>query len=155
MKSPFRNNSGRTLLFVSGAVLGIYWLLLFVMTHLPPEMLSRVLFSFFSAGDEVLDEGGDKTVHLLAYAGLAFLFTSWLWMRGVDEFRLWKLTVIVLGGYAVADELLQIPFRRNADFGDCLADWAGVVIGSVCFLAVRLLVGRFGFRHTAPSAEAS
>jgi VanZ family protein len=153
--SRFRNYSYRTLLIASGTVLGIYWIILFVMTHLPPEILSRVLFSLFSGGDEVLEQGGDKRMHLLAYAGLAFLFTSWLWIRGADEFKLWTLTIVVLSGYAVLDELLQIPFGRNADFRDCLADWTGIAMGSLCFLAVRLLLGRFGVRHTSASAEAS
>ena len=122
---------------------------LFVMTHIPPE----ILFSHFSSADEYLDEGGDKLMHLLAYAGLAFLFASWLAFRGVADQRLWKITAISLCGYAIVDELLQIPFRRTADIVDCLADWAGVALGFLCFLAIRLLVDRLGFRQSPATTE--
>ena len=137
------------LLIASGAVLGLYWVTLFVMTHLPPE----ILFNHFSAADKYLDEGGDKTMHLLAYAGLAFLFASWLWIRRVEDRRLWKITGVVLCSYAILDELLQIPFRRTADLGDCIADWAGVVLGSLCFLVVRLLLERLKFGQIPASIE--
>lgn len=154
--SLFRKIPLRMLAIASGTVLAVYWLTLLVLTHLPPEILSQILlsFSFLSDGDEYLEQGGDKTMHLVAYAGLAFLFTLWLWIRGVDELRLWKLTIFVLGGYAILDELLQIPVRRTADVGDCLADWAGVTIGSVCFVAARVLIDRLGIRQTPPSASA-
>lgn len=148
-----RSNSIRTLLVASGTALAVYWIALFVMTHLPPEMLSRLLFNLFSSGDEVLDEGGDKTMHFVAYAGLAFLFTSFLWFRGVEEFQRWKLTFLVLGSYAIIDELLQIPFRRTADVRDCIADWVGVAIGSCCFLMARWLIDRLGLRQTPAQAE--
>jgi len=151
----FRNISYRTLLLASGTVLGMYWITLFVLTHLPPEILNRLLALFFSRGEKVLEHGGDKRVHLQAYAGLAFLFTSWLAIRGTDGFKLWKLTIVVLGAYAVFDELSQIPFGRTASVRDCLADGTGVAIGSVCFLAARFLIGRFGFRHPSASAEVS
>jgi len=154
MLSRIRNISYRKLLIACGSVLGLYWISLFVLTHLPPGFLNRFLSLFFSRGGEVLEQGGDKRAHLLAYGGLSFLFTSWLSIRRVPEFKLWMLTVTVLGGYAIVDELSQIPFRRSADFVDCMADWTGVAIGSVCFLAARLLVGRFGFRHTSASVEA-
>lgn len=154
MVSRFRNISYRKLLIACGTVLGMYWISLFVLTHLPPGVLDRFLSMFFSTGGEVLEQGGDKRAHLLAYGGLAFLFTSWLSIRRVPEFKLWTLTIAVLGGYAIVDELSQIPFRRSADIVDCLADWTGVAIGSVCFLGVRLLIGRFGFRHTPTSIEA-
>lgn len=137
MLPSFRHIPPRTLTIACGLALAVYWIGLFVATHLPPEMLSQVLFSFFTAGDEYLEQGGDKTMHLLAYAGLAFLFSWWLWIRGVEEFQLWTLTIVVPAGYAVIDELLQIPFGRTADLGDCLADWAGVVVGTICFLAAR------------------
>ena len=94
-------------------------------------------------------------MHLLAYAGLAFLFTSWLSFREVEIHRLWRITAVTLGGYAVLDELLQIPFRRTADVGDCIADWAGVAVGYLCFLAARLLIGRLGLRQIPASIKAS
>lgn len=139
----------RKLLIAVGIALGAYWTFLFVMTHLPPEML----FRHFSSADEYLDDGGDKLMHLLAYGGLSFLFCLWLSFRGVEDRRLWRITAVTLGCYAVIDELLQIPFRRTADVRDCLADWAGVAMGLLCFFAARLIIDRLGFLHTPASAE--
>lgn len=148
-----RSISIRTLLVASGTALTVYWIALFVMTHLPPELVSRILFNFFSSGDEVLEEGGDKTMHLVAYAGLAFLLASFLWIRGVEGIKRWKVTFIVLGVYAIVDELLQIPFRRTADVRDCIADWVGVAIGYCCFLLARLLIDRLRHLQTPSPAE--
>ena len=148
--SVFPSRPVRLLLVISGVLLAGYWLTLLVMTHLPPDFL----YSHFTATGEYLEQGGDKPLHLLAYSGLAFLFTSWLWFRGVEEPRLWKLTAVVLCSYAVFDELSQIPFRRTADVADCLADWAGIALGSLCFLAARMILDRFSNRRNATSFEA-
>jgi len=85
-------------------------------------------------------EGGDKVMHLVAYALLAFLFASWLGMRGMEDRRLALRTLGILAIYAVLDELLQIPVRRTADVVDCVADWLGIVVGFASFLLVRAIL---------------
>lgn len=134
--------------FLVGGALGIYWFVMFVMTHLPPEMLLRGI----SSADELMADGGDKLLHFAAYAGLTFLFACWLWTRGTDNRRVTYLSLIAPGLYAVLDELLQIPVRRMADIMDCCADWAGVLAGFACFLLAKNLVRQFG--GDASSAEA-
>lgn len=138
--SLHRQNPVRNLLLVVGAALGVYWIALFIMTHLPPEILLRGI----SSADELMADGGDKLMHLIAYSGLTFLFASWQWMRGADDRRLIRLSIIVPGLYAILDELLQIPVRRTADLMDCFADWGGVLTGLACFLLARAIVSQLG-----------
>jgi len=136
------------MLIAVGAALGVYWFALFLVTHLPPEFLLRG----FSSSEQMLADGNDKVVHLIAYAGLAFLFASCQWVRGIDDRRLIRLTLLIPGAYAIIDELLQIPVRRTADVMDCLADWCGVLLGLGCFLLAKIVVTQWGGR--ASSAEA-
>lgn len=107
-------------------VLALYWLALFVGTHIPNPQ------------DFLPEDVSDKTLHLLAYAGLATLLlvrerlVEWVtWGRGLT-----LLAVVV--AYGALDELLQaIPsLNRTADFGD----WAADVLGASTALAVFLLV---------------
>lgn len=143
-----RQNPIPNLLLAAGAALGIYWFALFLATHLPPELLLRG----FSSSEQMLADGNDKVIHLIAYAGLSFLFASCQWLRGIDDRRLIRLTLVIPGLYAILDELLQIPVRRSADVMDCLADWCGVLIGLACFLLARAVVTQLGGRVS--SAEA-
>lgn len=115
----------RILLFWTGCALIGYWLTLFVLTHLPPEWL---WFPIPNA-NAILEQGGDKPVHLIAYAGLAFLFVAWLTLRSGREARHYLIAAIVVAAYAILDEVLQIPVRRTADIWDCCADWTGTGIG--------------------------
>jgi len=122
-----------------GAALGIYWLVLFVFTHLPPELLT-------SSANRMMADGGDKTLHCVAYAGLSFLFAGWMWMRDRVDRSLIGVTLLVTGLYAIVDELLQIPVRRTADVMDVFADWCGILIGLGCFLLVKMTWSQWGRR---------
>lgn len=135
-----RQNPIPNLLLAVGAALGVYWFALFVLTHLPPELLLRG----FSSSEQMLANGNDKVMHFIAYAGLSFLFAFCQWLRGVDDRRLIRLTIVIPGLYAILDELLQIPVRRSADVMDCFADWCGVLIGLACFLLTRTVMTQLG-----------
>lgn len=99
-------------------ITALYWLLLFIGTHLPriPEPLERV---------------SDKTLHFLAYMGLSLLLSiSALASRRLTTSRiigLWFLCAI----YALLDELLQIPVGRSADAWDWVADMSGVTLATL------------------------
>jgi VanZ family protein len=92
----------------------LYWLVLFVLTHLPAARLPVVRVT-------------DKTIHFATYAGLALLlFTTLSTLR-----RGWgraEVAVAVLGiclSYAAVDEWTQIPFGRDCEMADWYADTAG------------------------------
>ena len=112
-----------------GRVLVIYWLLLFAGTHLPLKLESEA------------PAGSDKAVHLIAYAGLAFL---WAFRVSASRHFRWKdagLIFLALAVFAAADELLQIPVGRHADVRDWVADCGGAVLGLLIFQ---------GFYHVFP-----
>jgi VanZ family protein len=102
-----------------------YWLLLVVATHWPSPKV-------------VLAHNSDKAIHLVIYAGLGFLM-GLQFRFGYWRTNRWPLaTAVVVGLWAVIDELTQIPVPgRSADVMDCLADWAGCGIG---IIAVAILV---------------
>ncbi|MHC4875348.1 MAG: VanZ family protein [Planctomycetota bacterium] len=114
------------------AVVAAYWLSMFVGTHIPnPEAV---------IGPEV----SDKLLHFAAYFVLMTLLLGRHRLatgRRATRLELCRL-LIVVGLYAVADELLQaIPgINRHADVQDALADLAGAggavviagLLGRIC-----------------------
>ena len=105
--------------------LGIYWLLLFVGTHLPPNRLMEKIHQ------------SDKLLHCGAFAGLAFLMC---WAVPTIRTQMYRNTLT--GGaicviYAAIDELLQIPVGRTADWNDFFADCLGVCIGMAVYTVAR------------------
>lgn len=112
------------------AAIGLYWIILFALTHLPgdprPEPPGRRLPHL------------DKVVHAAAFAGLAFLTCI-----AVTAFR--PVTPLVLVGvaavlasYAALDELTQGWVRfRVPDYRDWLADIVGMVVGLGAFVLAR------------------
>jgi VanZ family protein len=127
----------RTLLRYAPIALAVYWTALFIGTHLPlvPKTLQPVPFF-------------DKWLHLVGYAGLAFLAaTAWRARRklGVVQYAVLLAAIAV---YAAIDEALQmLPFvRRHADFSDWVADVIGAAIGLALFGLARLAAHQFGWR---------
>ena len=55
---------------ISGPILTVYWIALFIATHIPMPQLPD------------LPEHSDKAMHFVAYAGLGFLFLLWRSMKG-------------------------------------------------------------------------
>ena len=101
----------------AGVLLTLYWLAMFLATHVPvPKLPAEAA-------------GADKLVHLLGYGGLGLLFAFWTALRR----RLTALVVLSLWGiiaaYGVLDEWLQQFVNRTTDLGDWTADVTGAAIG--------------------------
>ncbi len=101
------------------SALGIYWPVIFWLTHIPMPELAR------QSGMS------DKMMHVLAYFVLTFLV--WFAVNPYEKVRwnkpkVWIL-LAVIAGYAVLDEYLQIHIGRSADVLDFVSDLFGLVIG--------------------------
>lgn len=100
---------------------GIYWPLLFWLTHIPiPEIARRSGMS-------------DKLMHFAAYLALAFL--TWLACSPYEKVR-WNrplvwMVLLGLAGYAAFDEWLQGRsfIGRSADWRDFTANLLGIGVG--------------------------
>ena len=96
-------------------LLALYWLVLFVLTHIPmPDLVHQAGVS-------------DKTLHFLAYLVLMFLLWGAIkpyqkvnWRRAA----VWWLLFVVVG-YGGVDEWLQGYVGRTTDLKDFLADLGG------------------------------
>lgn len=98
---------------------GGFWLGMFIGTHLPkmPQSIRKV---------------SDKTMHGVAFAGLAYLL-AWALYRKQSAIRHWLLILGIVAVYGAVDELLQIPVGRHCDFNDWLADMGGAIVGLTIF----------------------
>ena len=119
--------SGLSLMIrIATVSLCLYWLAIFVGTHLPSSSLPSVHMS-------------DKILHGVAFAGLAFLL-AW----AVPTGRVLRHAFIVLAiaiSYACLDELTQkfIP-GRTCDRWDLLADAVGACAGLGIYFVTRSLL---------------
>jgi VanZ family protein len=107
------------------AALTLYWLVLFVGTHLPAQKVSGVAMA------------NDKFVHATAYAVLTTLLCI-AWRRTGGTLGLWVrlgIAAIVLA-YGAIDELTQPFFGRSCDLADWIADGVGV-FGAIAIDAWR------------------
>lgn len=109
----------------------LYWIALFLATHLPVEAVLAEL------------PPSDKQLHFWSFAllgcGLPVLAdpqSRFRWSRGALLFG-------ILAVYAAVDELLQIPVGRSAEFLDWLADVAGGALG----LCAAILAGQWWHRR--------
>ena len=103
---------------ITGTALAVYWVLLFVLTH--------VRFHQFPG----MASSSDKVAHLVAYAGLGALAAWYLWVRGKLSWRIGFILMSILIAYAAVDELTQalLPYR-TADILDWLCDVVGAGMG--------------------------
>lgn len=110
-------------------LLGVYWLAIFVATHLPSSSLPSL--------------GSDKTYHLIAFGGLSLLL-SWVMSQTIRSVA--KQTVMVLAIcmlYALFDEWSQqFVAGRQPDVSDVLADAYGTVLGVLAFRLARVWLPR-------------
>lgn len=92
-----------------------YWIFLFCATHLPALRLET--------------PGGDKSVHLVAFGLLAFLFWRFAEALGGPLSRrfVW-IAGFWLVAYAAFDEYLQQFVGRGTELLDWLCDAAGIVL---------------------------
>ena len=88
-----------------------------IMTHVPiPRSVQQIRVS-------------DKLVHLLAYFPLGLLLPACA-IRGLGRVG---ICLLVIAGWGILDELLQIPVGRTASVYDWLADLAGATAGCVVY----------------------
>jgi VanZ family protein len=106
--------------------LAVYWLALFIATHIPVERVPRAVGS------------ADKVVHVLAFMLLSAIFaTTWQVSAGRLNYRhlIWAWMAIVL--YGALEESTQPFVNRTASLMDWLADATGAAIGVLLFACVR------------------
>ena len=99
--------------------LGIYWLILLILTSLPGNDLPDVKIS-------------DKIEHFLAFWGLAILLKLTLTVQNKYQ-KLKKysssFTLLIIGIYAAVDEIHQLFIPgRDCQFLDWVADFTGATI---------------------------
>lgn len=117
------------LIRITTIVLGVYWLALFVATHLPSQSLPTM--------------GSDKFYHVAAFGGLGFLL-SWATSLLVrNPAKQLVLVLLIAALYASFDEWSQqFVVGRQPDVADFVADVCGAALGLVCFMVVRAFLPR-------------
>lgn len=129
---PARFTYASRMIRIATLCLAVYWLAIFVATHLPASSMPSLKFS-------------DKIQHAGAYAGLGFLM-AWAFPSGQsfrDRARHAIMVVFLVSCYGVIDELTQqfIP-GRCCDVWDAVADAVGAVIGVGAYCGLRAFLVR-------------
>lgn len=100
--------------------LALYWLAIFIGTHLPTQRVSGVAMA------------NDKLVHAAAYAVLTTLLCiAWRRVGGSLGLRGRLVIAAVILAYGAIDELSQPYFGRSCDLMDWIADGVGVTLALV------------------------
>lgn len=114
---------------ITSMLLAVYWLAIFIATHLPGRALPSV--------------GSDKFYHLVAFGGLGLLLSWAMWLR-VRDLRVHAvlvLTVSIL--YACFDEWSQqFVVGRHPDMLDAVADAIGALAGWCAFQTARMILSK-------------
>jgi VanZ family protein len=106
--------------------LACYWAALFIATHIPADRLPRPA------------QTADKLAHLLAFAGLSWLFaTTWELSAGRLNSRHLVRAWFLLALYGALEEATQPLVGRHASVFDWLADMTGAALGLVLFAWMR------------------
>lgn len=109
-----------TLLRLTSSVLAVYWVAIFIATHLPGSSLPKL--------------GSDKVYHLAAFFGLSVLL-SWVMSHKIAGAGSRALVVLAIAiSYAIFDEWTQqfVP-NRTPDLADAFADSCGAALGVIVF----------------------
>jgi len=101
----------------------IVWLGAFAATHVPPKRLPSPGVS-------------DLALHAAGYFVLASAFWLALWSRETGRSHRAAALLIVMLGYAAADELTQPLVGRSSAWGDFLADAAGAAAALIVWEAM-------------------
>ena len=109
---------------------GVYWVALFVMTHLPPSRLPR-------------SPGNDKLKHFASYLVLSFLLGATLW-HAFPSRRRWTPLLVVLAAmaYGVFDEVTQLAVGRSCELNDWLADVGGAASAGAALYLFQVFSAR-------------
>jgi VanZ family protein len=114
---------------IAWGLTAVYWTIIFVLTHLPPQELPAVRVS-------------DKMAHFVSYALLsAGLFVS-LSLTGLRASRAAILVLVIAMGYGAFDEWTQQFVRRSSELDDWLADVGGALVAVGVTWLGRLLISR-------------
>jgi hypothetical protein len=128
MQQRFRKHIRQS--FIWQIALGLYWLALFVMTHIPSEMAT------------LPGASTDKLVHVAAFALLGMLLaTAWQLSAGPIGLRHLACAWLLLVLYGAIDEWTQTLVDRQASLYDLLGDALGALIGLAMFAALKGIVG--------------
>jgi VanZ family protein len=123
------------------AVLAVYWVLLFIATHIPK--VPGPQFSW-----------GDKIAHFCAYAGLAYLAAMALRLKHVAPRIVYPAVILCAAIYGAIDEWLQIYTGRDASLYDWLADMLGAATGLALFALTYHPLRRWYYRNQPERADA-
>ena len=114
------------LIRITSTILAVYWVALFLATHLPGSSLPKL--------------GSDKAYHLMAFFGLSVLL-NWVLSQKIPSARTRIISVLAIAiVYAIFDEWSQqfVP-NRSPDVADAIADACGAALGVIAFgLAMRV-----------------
>jgi VanZ family protein len=137
MQQRFRNFLKYALIWQ--IALALYWLALFVTTHIPHELAAMPGAST------------DKIVHVTAFALLALLLAT-AWQLTAGELGLWQFVLawVMLVLYGALDEWTQSFVGRTASLYDLLCDAIGALIGLTLFAALKRLFDRW-LQHAGSS----
>ena len=103
-----------------------YWVVLFGLTHLPPDRLPHT-------------PGSDKLHHFLAYCLLCFILGATLWQAFPSRRRLIPLAVLLVAAvYGGFDEITQILVGRDCELNDWLADISGAATAGAVLYALQI-----------------
>ena len=105
-----------------------YWALLVAATHLPVSVIHML---------QETKRWNDKVLHVIAFAGLAFLLAWAVPTDGKRRSRNVLIATLIGIVYAGIDELTQIPVGRTADWADFSADMFGILTGISVYVAMR------------------
>ena len=104
----------------------LYWVILFALTHLPPDRLPH-------------GPGSDKVHHFTAYALLCFILGATLWQAFPSRRRLIPLLVLLVAAvYGGFDEITQILVGRDCELNDWLADVSGAATAGAVLYALQI-----------------
>lgn len=105
-----------------GVLFALYWCAMFAATHVEiPKVPSA-------------PTNTDKLVHLIMYAGFAFLLSLWLSAKKIFTRRTMLFVASAAMSYGILDELLQmLTPSRTADVWDFWMDALGAIIGLLMF----------------------
>jgi VanZ family protein len=118
-----------TVATLSKFALGLFWLALFIGTHVPPST------------DLLPMPTNDKLAHLAAYLLLALLLaTVWQLAGGILNGRHLVFAWLAILAYGAFDEVTQIPIGRDCNLGDWTADACGAAVGLLLFVGLRGIV---------------
>lgn len=121
-------------------LLALYWPLAFLLTHMPMDDVDE------------WDLPLDKIFHFGSFGLISFLLTGALGLWRGWHWK-WVPTAIVIAAvYGVIDELTQIPFGRQADVRDWIADVSGATLGAILAGAICEVLHRRRIRVDADKA---